>query len=232
MSQADGPSETRAGGGASEMTARRSRKRWQLLALLQVRFLVPVLAGGFALFALATVFQNRYARQTTRAPLSVPEARSAATQSRVLEGLRSNSRAPERPAPPALVARKVPAHVAGIPVAVRSPDGDATWHVGPHGFISIVAVNGNYYLVAKQKSGVTADLLGGDAVSAQICWVVGRGGTILRTTDGGYHWQRVKSPTQADIEAVSAQSADAATILTKAGTKFSTADSGQHWTRK
>jgi hypothetical protein len=115
------------------------------------------------------------------------------------------------------------------PVAVKSPDGTATWHVGPSGFISIVAIEGGHFLVERQDSGVKADLLGGSAVSAKICWAVGRGGTILRTTDGGYHWISVDSPTHADLAAVTARSADSATIRTALGQKFSTTDAGKTW---
>ncbi len=115
------------------------------------------------------------------------------------------------------------------PVAVESPDGTATWHVGKNGFISIVAEEGGHFIVGKQDSGVTTDLLAGSAVSAKVCWVVGRDGTILRTTDGGYHWMSVDSPTHADLAGVTAQSADSATIRTTSGQQFSTADAGNNW---
>lgn len=48
-----------------------------------------------------------------------------------------------------------------------------------------------------QSSGTTADLRGIHAVSEQIAWASGSGGTILRTTDGGAHWQRCTTPPDA-----------------------------------
>jgi hypothetical protein len=115
------------------------------------------------------------------------------------------------------------------PIAVKSPDGSATWHVGTKGFISIVATEGGHFLVGRQDSGVKTDLLGGSAVSSKVCWVVGRAGTILLTTDGGNHWVRVQSPIGTDIAGVAAHSAQSATIRTEAGLQFSTTDGGETW---
>jgi photosystem II stability/assembly factor-like uncharacterized protein len=48
-----------------------------------------------------------------------------------------------------------------------------------------------------QPSGTTTGLRGIHAVSSQIAWASGTGGTILRTTDGGRHWQRCATPPEA-----------------------------------
>jgi hypothetical protein len=133
-----------------------------------------------------------------------------------------------KPQAAGLVAAPQPAAIQS-PVAVKSPDGTATWHVGRDGFISIVANEGGHFIVGRQDSGVTTDLVGGSAVSSEICWVVGRAGTILRTTDGGYHWESVESPTHADLAGVAAESADAATVRTASGQQFSTIDAGKTW---
>lgn len=45
-----------------------------------------------------------------------------------------------------------------------------------------------------QDSGTTASLRGIYAVSAQIAWASGSGGTVLRTVDGGKHWQHCAVP--------------------------------------
>ncbi len=41
----------------------------------------------------------------------------------------------------------------------------------------------------KQSSGTTQLLIGLHAVNEQVVWATGAGGTVLRTTDGGAHWQ-------------------------------------------
>lgn len=79
-----------------------------------------------------------------------------------------------------------------------------------------------------QGSGVRADLLAGEAPSNTVCWVVGRRGTILLTTDGK-RWRQIKSPTSADIVGVRALSADVADIVAADGSHLSTIDRGGYW---
>ncbi len=45
-----------------------------------------------------------------------------------------------------------------------------------------------------QDSGTTASLRGIDSVNEKIAWASGTGGAVLRTTDGGQHWQRCATP--------------------------------------
>jgi photosystem II stability/assembly factor-like uncharacterized protein len=49
-----------------------------------------------------------------------------------------------------------------------------------------------------QKSLTTADLRGIDSVNSEVAWASGTGGIILRTTDGGEHWQACATPTGAE----------------------------------
>jgi hypothetical protein len=81
-----------------------------------------------------------------------------------------------------------------------------------------------------QMSFTAAALLTGSAPSAQICWVAGQGGVVLRTTDGE-HWERVISPTQDDLVQITAWNASSATIKSASGARFSTNDGGQTWSR-
>jgi hypothetical protein len=57
--------------------------------------------------------------------------------------------------------------------------------------------------------------------------VVGRGGVILRTTDGE-HWEKLASPTTGDFAAVVAQSATSAIVTASDGRRFATID-GVSW---
>ena len=45
-----------------------------------------------------------------------------------------------------------------------------------------------------QNSGTTAGLRGIDSVDGEIAWASGTGGTVLKTTDGGQHWQKCAIP--------------------------------------
>ena len=45
-----------------------------------------------------------------------------------------------------------------------------------------------------QDSDTTAGLRGIDSVDGKIAWASGTGGTVLKTTDGGAHWQKCAVP--------------------------------------
>src|ERR1700740_2679310 len=45
-----------------------------------------------------------------------------------------------------------------------------------------------------QDSGTMASLRGIDSADGTVAWASGTGGTVLRTTDGGAHWQKCTTP--------------------------------------
>jgi hypothetical protein len=82
----------------------------------------------------------------------------------------------------------------------------------------------------RQNSGVKAELLAGSAPSEAVCWIVGRSGSILRTTDSGGHWNKVVSPIRGDIAGVQAADATTAEIFdANKSSRFVTHDGGATW---
>jgi photosystem II stability/assembly factor-like uncharacterized protein len=89
----------------------------------------------------------------------------------------------------------------------------------------------------KLDSGTDASLRGVSAVDANVCWVSGSKGTVLRTTDAGAHWTKLPVPTadNLDFRDVEAFDANTAIIMSAgpaeqgAGKIFKTSDAGAHW---
>ncbi len=83
-------------------------------------------------------------------------------------------------------------------------------------------------------TGSRASLRGLSALSAEVCWVAGAQGTVLRTRDGGRTWQRVGPPgcEALDFRSVRAFDADTAWIANAGAPAriLRTEDGGVHWT--
>src|SRR5712692_7167911 len=108
-----------------------------------------------------------------------------------------------------------------------APGRKVVWSVGPGGLLLRSPDSGVSWM--REESGVKADLLSGSAPSDTVCWVVGRTGTVLLTTDG-YHWAKLASPGTQDWIGVQAMDALHAVIWDfNRAHKFSTADGGQTW---
>src|ERR1700683_1767963 len=88
-----------------------------------------------------------------------------------------------------------------------------------------------------QHSGTTADLRGIASVGAGVAWASGSNGTVLRTEDGGYLWQRCTVPPGADkLDFRGIQAFDANTAIVMSSGKgdlsrlYRTTDGCQTWT--
>ncbi|HEV2827772.1 MAG TPA: hypothetical protein VGW76_09210 [Pyrinomonadaceae bacterium] len=86
-----------------------------------------------------------------------------------------------------------------------------------------------------QTSGVTARLRGVSTVSDRVAWTSGADSTVLRTTDGGASWKKLKVTTDAldfrDIDAVDARTAYVLSIGNGPASRiYKTTDAGASWT--
>jgi hypothetical protein len=72
-------------------------------------------------------------------------------------------------------------------------------------------------------------IVGGAAPSASVCWLIGRAGIVLLSTDG-VTFRRVRSPDVADLRSILAIDELQATVTTIDGRVFTTIDGGDHWT--
>ncbi|MCW3052497.1 MAG: oxidoreductase, partial [Chthonomonadales bacterium] len=86
-----------------------------------------------------------------------------------------------------------------------------------------------------QNSGTDADFRGLCAVSAQVAWASGTHGTVVRTVDGGKHWEKVSVPGAEaldfrDIQAFDTQEASVLSIGPGEQSRiYKTQDGGKHW---
>lgn len=89
--------------------------------------------------------------------------------------------------------------------------------------------------IVPQDSSVNVRLRGISAVDADVAWASGREGTVLRTLDGGKHWQVIKVPDagELDFRDVEGFDADSAVILSigpgEASRVYRTGDGGKTW---
>ena len=111
----------------------------------------------------------------------------------------------------------------GAGVVIRTPDNIVRWWLNPKGKIFHRAADGSW-----SDSYLGAGLMAGSAPSADVCWVVGRGGIIARTIDGD-HWQKLASPTSTDLASVAASDAMSAVVTAQDGRRFATSDGGRTW---
>lgn len=87
-----------------------------------------------------------------------------------------------------------------------------------------------------QETGVEVRLRGVSAVDAHVAWASGQKGTVLRTVDGGMHWQvmHVDGAEALDFRDIEGFSADVAVVLSigegEASRVYRTEDGGGSWT--
>lgn len=148
----------------------------------------------------------------SRAPTAAPEPAAPAQAGRVGTVQESVTVIPQR-----MFAREV---------VVASPGTAFRWRIGPAGAVEYSTDAGSRWEAT--SSGVAADLTAGASPSGTVCWIVGRAGTVLLTTDGR-QWRRLTFPVTADLAAVQAADARTATVTSVDGRRFRTMDAGATW---
>lgn len=117
-----------------------------------------------------------------------------------------------RPAPPMIeIATPTPTHryriVAGVRVE-RTTTGGQAWET--------------------MSRPVGGEMTAGAAPTIDVCWIVGRGGGVWRTTDG-QPFVRISFPQPIDLVGVTAESATVAIVTAADGRAFRTDDGGLTW---
>lgn len=90
--------------------------------------------------------------------------------------------------------------------------------------------------IAPQDSGVDVRLRGISAVDGNVAWASGRNGMVLRTIDGGAHWQPMPVPGADELDFRDVEGFDAETAVVlgigpgEASRVYRTEDGGAHWT--
>ena len=81
--------------------------------------------------------------------------------------------------------------------------------------------------------GIAAELTAGVAPATTVCWLVGRNGAVLLTTDG-QTWRRLPFPEITDLSAVRTVDAGGhvASVSTTDGRTFVTTDAGATWSAR
>ena len=119
-------------------------------------------------------------------------------------------------------------------IQIEAPSGKVLWRAGMGGKIQRSPDAGRTWI--PQASASQHDWLAGAAISDTVCWLVGRNGSIARTTDGE-HWMQIASPGAAfgpanqfpDWTSVTASNAQIATIASSSNQRYRTEDGGQTW---
>jgi hypothetical protein len=109
---------------------------------------------------------------------------------------------------------------------IQTADGSTRWRVTIPGAVQRSTDAGLRW--ESQPTGERAVLLSGAAPSATVCWLVGRAGVVLLSSDGR-SWRRVPFPEAADLVSVSAVDEKNATVTAASGRRFTTTDGGVSW---
>ena len=112
------------------------------------------------------------------------------------------------------------------PLVVQTADGSTRWRSLTPGSVQRSIDAGATW--ETQSTGVAAIVSSGAAPSKSVCWLVGKGGVVLLSSDGR-SWRQVPFPDTADLVSVAATDASSAAVTTVNGRTFTTRDGGKSW---
>ena len=112
------------------------------------------------------------------------------------------------------------------PLQLVSPDPDIRWRILTDGGVERSTDRGTTWQA--QSTGATAAMTAGAAPAPTTCWLVGRAGIVLLSTDGRT-WQRVAFPETIDLVAIHASDGANATVTAADGRTFTTTDGAKTW---
>jgi hypothetical protein len=109
-----------------------------------------------------------------------------------------------------------------------SVDVPVRWRILSTGLVERSVDNGATWSTIVLNLEPTARVTSGAAPSPAVCWLVGRAGLVLLTTDG-VRFERVRVPDTTDLSSIRATNARQASITTADGRVLVTADGGATW---
>ena len=113
-----------------------------------------------------------------------------------------------------------------FPALIATPDSSIVWRILKGRDIQRSQDSGTTWTT--QTTVPDVQLSSGACPTTTVCWVVGSGGSVLRTTDG-QSWQRIPFIETTDLVVVTASNPDTVVVTAKDGRRFSTRDAGKSW---
>ena len=113
-------------------------------------------------------------------------------------------------------------------VIVAAPDSPVRWRATSGGIEMSLDAGGTWERVADAGGGV---VIAGSAPSRDVCWLVGRAGLVLLTTDGRT-FTRLPFPEPLDLVLATATGPRVASVTAADGRVFETVDAGLTWRRR
>jgi photosystem II stability/assembly factor-like uncharacterized protein len=112
---------------------------------------------------------------------------------------------------------------------ILSPEPAFRWRIGAPGTILRSTDSGITWTSQRTPAPVT--LAAGAAPARDVCWIVGRSGAVMLSTDGTA-WQLRPFPEPVNLTAVRAVDSKNAVVTAADGRQFSTTDGGASWSRR
>ena len=176
--------------------------------------------------------EQQAAKDAPGAPAAGPESRRDAGKLEADKIAPAQATPAQAPATDAFAAREgagarsgnAAALAAPVNIEIVSPDPAIRWRTV--GLALEHSTNGGTTWAAAATD--TSQWLAGAAPATTVCWVVGRGGVVLLSTDGR-SFSRVPFPEMTDLSAVQAADGRSASVTTADGRRFTTTDAGATW---